>query len=561
MTLKKITTAVMMAVTATNVSAAELILTLEEGAESVGKQVDYADFESRSGNTEVVSVGDDEVEASISLLNQRSDVQAVDRNVIMKAPKPQATPIVQATGIYDDEGDDTTFNDPLFPQQYAWRQYSDSQPGGSTVTRAVTQAQVYDPVSVVVIDGGFASSDTFQWSGGYNFIDDSDQTGGLNIGSEFRTSPSECSPHGQWVASVMGGVPNDGVGNTGVLENANFYGARVLDCGGAGPLSKSAKAIRWAIGESVTDADGNPVPTIAEPADVINLSLSALTGNDGCSTALQDAIDAANAAGAVITVASGNQDNGSPGTNDEADLRSPANCTGVVTVSGTEPNGEPGPFSTGSVVDISAGGVEVPAYAGNTAQLVTGTSFSAPMVGAIVGNLLQDVPALDSSVIRTTVMPNAANAINNPNNLSLKMGDGLIDANKLQQAAVDIIDPPDFELRHPAGGACGGTKMLDALAQAQGNGVCDLREVRVNTDLAANGKYAVIYEVPDGAEMTVGNGSVFQASQAQRFMLNSWDGAKQYGIQKCDGADGTGCSSGDALIPLDMDGIRTQCSS
>ena len=98
----------------------------------------------------------------------------------------------------------------------------------------------------------------------------------------------------------------------------------------------------WSAGLQVGNA-----PINENPADVINLSLG---GTGSCTSFMQDAIDAATAAGSVVVVAAGNE-------NTNASSSTPANCNNVITVASIGVDGARASYSNyGDIVDIAAPG-------------------------------------------------------------------------------------------------------------------------------------------------------------------------------------------------------------
>ena len=137
-------------------------------------------------------------------------------------------------------------------------------------------------------------------------------------------SPSDSTWHGTHMAGIVAATANNSVGIAGIGWNVKIVPMRALGkCGG--DLNDIAEAIRWAAGLPVSGVPANP-----NKASVISLSLG---GGDTCSTYMQNAVDAATAAGATIVVAATGND-GSIG------LIAPANCNGVIAVTAHTINGE-----------------------------------------------------------------------------------------------------------------------------------------------------------------------------------------------------------------------------
>lgn len=198
---------------------------------------------------------------------------------------------------------------------------------------------------------------------------------------------SDSSWHGTRVAGVIAARSNNGEGIAGVAWNAWVLPVRVLGkCGGRD--SDIMAAMRWAGGLEVPG-----IPTNPYPAKVINLSL----GGSGVCTNAYQSIASELAARGVLIVASAGNEGGS--------VSAPANCAGVLGVTGVRHAGTKVGFSNlGPAVDIAAPGgncVNVnggpclfsittttnqgrtaPGASGytDTINFNVGTSFSAPLV-------------------------------------------------------------------------------------------------------------------------------------------------------------------------------------
>lgn len=197
----------------------------------------------------------------------------------------------------------------------------------------------------------------------------------------------DSSWHGTRVAGVIAARSGNGEGIAGVAWNAWILPVRVLGkCGGRD--SDIMAAMRWAGGLEVPG-----VPTNPYPAKIINLSF----GSDGPCTSAYQSIALELAARGVLIVASVGNDAGA--------VSAPANCTGVLSVTGVRHTGTKVGFSNlGPAVDIAAPGgncVNVnggpclfsiitttnqgrtaPGASGytDTFNFNVGTSFSAPLV-------------------------------------------------------------------------------------------------------------------------------------------------------------------------------------
>lgn len=216
-------------------------------------------------------------------------------------------------------------------------------------------------VTIAILDTGITAHpdvDTSFADAGYDFITDAFVSGrdtddrvpgGWDLGDWTIGYPGAqtcqqrySSWHGTHVGSTAGAQATDnGIGMTGVAYNANILPVRVLGhCGGYD--TDIADAIIWAAGGEVEG-----VPLNENPAHVINLSLG---GAGACTSYEADAIAQANALGAVVVVAAGNQ-------NANTDGYSPGNCPGVITVASNGVTSRRAYYSNfGNGIEISAPG-------------------------------------------------------------------------------------------------------------------------------------------------------------------------------------------------------------
>lgn len=259
-------------------------------------------------------------------------------------------------------------NDPDFIE-YQWHMLApdgtetyDGGPnrGGANVPAAWDLADG-SGITIAILDTGITAHpdvDTSFADAGYDFITDAFVSGretddrvpgGWDLGdwtigyAGAETCQQRYSSwHGTHVGSTAGAQHTDNaVGMTGIAYNANVVPIRVLGhCGGYD--TDISDAIVWAAGGTVDGMPANP-----NPAQVINLSLG---GAGACQTYEADAIAQANALGAVVVVAAGNQ-----GSNAEG--YSPGNCPGVINVASNGVTSRRAYYSNyGAEIDISAPG-------------------------------------------------------------------------------------------------------------------------------------------------------------------------------------------------------------
>ena len=192
------------------------------------------------------------------------------------------------------------------------------------------------------------------------------------------------SHHGSHVAGTMGADTNNGKMVAGITWKGRLLPVRVLGEGG-GSLADIADGIVWAVGESVDGVRDN-----ATPADVLNMSL----GGGGNSAAMNEAIQIAVDAGAIVVVAAGND-------NVDASEFTPANAPAAITVAAVGYNFGSRPkrasySNFGNIVDFAAPGGEqaqdsdndgngdgVLSTVGDFINFYQGTSMAAPHAAGV----------------------------------------------------------------------------------------------------------------------------------------------------------------------------------
>lgn len=237
--------------------------------------------------------------------------------------------------------------------------------------------------------------------------------------SQFSDCPvASSSWHGTRVSGMLAGLTDNATGIAGVGWSNRILPVRVLGkCGGL--TSDIIAGMRWAAGLAQSGAPANPTP-----ARVLNLSLG---GQGACSRSYQSAIDEITARGVTVVVSAGN---------DGSSVDQPANCEGVVSVTGVRHVGTKVGFANlgldvtlaapgGNCVNVGFGqpclysldtttnlGTRTPAdngYTDRVSDFNVGTSFAAPIVAGIAalmysanGNL---TPAKLTERLRATARP------------------------------------------------------------------------------------------------------------------------------------------------------------
>jgi serine protease len=350
-------------------------------------------------------------------------------------------------------------NDPSYGAQWHYDEaFSINAPAAWDITTGSAS------IRVAVIDTGITNHPDLagRWVGGYDFIADVPTANDGNGRDSDPHDPGDwvtanmCGPgepaensswHGTHVAGTIGAASDNGLGVTGINWVSPIVPVRVLGrCGGF--TSDIVDGMRWSAGLTVAG-----VPANANPAKILNLSLG---GPGACGASYQNAINAINAAGAIVVIAAGN-------SNANAANFQPGNCNGVVTVAATDRDGNRTFYSNfGTVVEISAPGGETntnsPSPAPQNGILSTlntglttpgtasyayyqGTSMAAPQIVGVLSLMVSIDPTLNFSqslqILQSTARAFPAGSSCNTSTC----GSGIADAAAALNAVLNPSEP------------------------------------------------------------------------------------------------------------------------
>lgn len=205
------------------------------------------------------------------------------------------------------------------------------------------------------------------------------------VGNGFSTvndgrGTTDCNGHGTHVAGTIGGTVY------GVAKQVTLHPVRVLGCTGSGTASGVIQGVDWV-------ANNHTKPAVA------NMSLGG-----GLSTALDNAVRNAIAAGVVFAVAAGN-------SNANACNASPARVSEALTVgASTSTDGRSSFSNFGTCVDLFAPGSSITsAWITNDAatNTISGTSMASPHAAGVAALVLQGQPNASAAVITQAVVNGA----------------------------------------------------------------------------------------------------------------------------------------------------------
>jgi subtilisin family serine protease len=241
-------------------------------------------------------------------------------------------------------------------------------------------------------------------------LQDDDANGYVDdlIGWNFYSNtnnPVDQNSHGTHVSGTIAALPNNRVGIAGVAWNTRIIPLRFTSPTGSGTSSNAIAAIKYAS---------------AYGADVINASW----GSGSYSQTMEDAIQAAGAAGSVFVAAAGNQ---SADTDQSPFYPASYDLPNIIAVAAVNESGSLATFSNfgASTVDLAAPGQSIYSTIPGGYGYKSGTSMAAPHVAGVVALLAGKYPGLTPAQ-RISIIANATRKL--PSLVGMTATGGLLNA-------------------------------------------------------------------------------------------------------------------------------------
>ena len=241
-------------------------------------------------------------------------------------------------------------------------------------------------VHVFILDTGVAQADN------HDPNDDLALYGSLDF-REGVNDPVDYDGHGTHVAGIIGAI-DDNDGLVGIAPGARIHNHKVLGDDGRGDISQVIASLELITTTKINNP-GMPM--------VVNLSLGEDIG-PGAHSALDDAVEAAVAAGVTVVVAAGNHSKNASGI-------TPAKVESAITVGSYSFEGAYSSFSNyGPKVDLLAPGEDIvsmsPAGSGHVVEM-TGTSMAAAHVTGAAALYLAHHPTASPSQVLQALLADA----------------------------------------------------------------------------------------------------------------------------------------------------------
>jgi len=363
-------------------------------------------------------------------------------------------------------------NDPAFSQQ--WNMHNTGQ-GGGKIDADIDAPEAWDEANqdsttiVAVIDTGVEYThpdlSAIMWKNqaelnGTTGVDD-DDNGYIDdiYGYDFCTygksrdsDPIDDNGHGSHVSGIIGAVANNNTGVAGVARNVKIMAVKFLSSGGSGYDSDAVDAVEYC--------------TLMK-ANIMSNSW----GGSLSSTALQDAIEAADDAGILFVAAAGNN---ASNTDSYPNYPSGYPCQNIISVAATSFLDNLSSYSNWGLttVDLGAPGGDsgmgvYSCWKGGGYSSISGTSMACPHVAGASAVLLSMCPSMPHTLVKSILM----NSVDPLPALNGKcVSGGRLNLYNAVVAAQEVCSSPWIEFLPPTGTVqAGGIAEVNVIF----NGNCD----------------------------------------------------------------------------------------
>jgi len=218
--------------------------------------------------------------------------------------------------------------------------------------------------------------------------------------------------NGKFVAGETGSTSDHGIKVAGVV------GAVTDNSLGIASLGWNLSLVRMNGGNGTDIADdirNAADPSLLHQADIINCSFKTVWRSNGTYysynySSVQDAVEDAQAWGAIVVASAGNPPDTQDGDLDVVPYTQwPAAYTDVIGVSATNSSDVfPSGYNFGSHVDVSAPSISILTTGANNSYVyASGTSFGSPLVAALAGLIVSINPSLSANQVANIIFTSA----------------------------------------------------------------------------------------------------------------------------------------------------------
>ena len=288
-----------------------------------------------------------------SLQPQNKPTIEPEKPTISPSPKE---PIEQNTNTNTNTGSSETSSNPVTESNWALNQIN---------APAAWSESTGKGVKIAILDSGVGPIDDVKVYGGYNFVDDNEDT-------------TDIYGHGTMVASIIAAThTNSKTGLKGVAPDAEIYAVKIVDDQGNMNLGRAIAGVRWAIDNDM---------------QIISMSWCINDGN----YALRQILAEAYTKGILLVAAAGNTGQIANG------VGCPADYDVTIAVSAVKENKfKLEQACTGSQIELTGPGENVGViWRDNKLYTNTGTSFAAAYITGTAALVWAKNPALTNTEVR-----------------------------------------------------------------------------------------------------------------------------------------------------------------